>query len=48
MIIALLKKLAVPVPIIGVIGAALIRFKRQRQDRHGQGSEAPPPSSSGA
>jgi len=33
MLIALLKKLAVPVPIIGVAGAALIRFKRQRQEK---------------
>jgi hypothetical protein len=33
MLIALLKKLAVPVPIIGVIGAALIRFKREHQGK---------------
>jgi hypothetical protein len=33
MLIVLLKKLAVPVPIIGVGAAALIRFKRSRQDR---------------
>ena len=33
MLIALLKKLAVPVPIIGAVGAALIRFKRQRQEK---------------
>lgn len=33
MLIALLKKLAVPAPIIAVIGAALIRFKRQRQQK---------------
>jgi len=33
MLIALLKKLAVPVPIIGVLGAALIRFKRSRQEK---------------
>jgi hypothetical protein len=32
-LIALLKKLAVPVPIIAIIGAKLIRFKRQRQDK---------------
>ena len=32
MLIALLKKLVVPVPIIGLIGAKLIRFKRQRQE----------------
>jgi len=31
MLIALLKRLAVPVPIIGVAAAWLIRFKRQRQ-----------------
>lgn len=36
MLIALLKKLAVPVPIIGVIGAWLIRFKRQHQHKAGQ------------
>jgi hypothetical protein len=33
MLIALLKRLAVPVPIIGVAAAALIRFKRQRQEK---------------
>jgi hypothetical protein len=33
MLIALLKKLAVPVPIIAVIGAKLIHFKRQRQEK---------------
>lgn len=33
MLIALLKRLAVPVPIIGLIGAKLIRFKRQRQQK---------------
>ncbi len=33
MLIALLKKLAVPVPIIGVAAATLIRFKRQRQEK---------------
>ena len=33
MLIALLKKLAVPVPIIGVVGAGLIRFERQRQEK---------------
>jgi hypothetical protein len=33
MLIALLKKLAVPVPIIGVVGGALIRFERQRQEK---------------
>ena len=38
MLIALLKKLAVPVPIIGVIGAWLIRFKRQRQHKNGEGA----------
>jgi hypothetical protein len=48
MLIALLKKLAVPVPIIGVIGAWLIRFKRQRQGKDGQGPGAPPATSSGA
>jgi hypothetical protein len=31
MLIALLKRLAVPVPIIGVAAAWLVRFKRQRQ-----------------
>jgi hypothetical protein len=33
MLIALLKRLAVLVPIIGVVGAALIRFERQRQEK---------------
>jgi hypothetical protein len=33
MLIALLKKLAVPVPIIAIIGAKLIHFKRQRQEK---------------
>jgi hypothetical protein len=33
MLIILLKKLAVPIPIIGVAAAALIRFKRSRQER---------------
>jgi hypothetical protein len=33
MLIALLKRLAVPVPIIGLAAAALIRFKRQRQEK---------------
>lgn len=32
MLIALLKKLAVPVPIIGILGAKLIHFKRKRQE----------------
>jgi hypothetical protein len=32
-LIALLKRLAVPVPIIGVAAAWLIRFKRQRQQK---------------
>jgi hypothetical protein len=35
-LIALLKRLAVPVPIIGVAAAALIRFKRRRQEKHAQ------------
>jgi hypothetical protein len=33
MLIALLKRLAVPVPIIGLAAAALIRFKRQRKEK---------------
>ena len=33
MLIALLKRLAVPVPIIGLAAAALIRLKRQRQQK---------------
>jgi hypothetical protein len=33
MLIALLKKLAVPVPIIGVAALWLIRFKRDRQEK---------------
>jgi hypothetical protein len=33
MLIALLKKLAVPVPIIGLVGVKLIHFKRQRQQK---------------
>jgi hypothetical protein len=33
MLIALLKRLAVPVPIIGLAAATLIRFKRQRQEK---------------
>jgi hypothetical protein len=33
MLIALLKRLAVPVPIIGLAAAALIRLKRQRQEK---------------
>jgi hypothetical protein len=41
MLIALLKKLVVPVPIIAVIGAWLIRFERQRQGEYGKGSAAP-------
>jgi hypothetical protein len=48
MLIALLKKLAVPVPVIGVLGAALVRFKRQRQGKNGHGSGAPPATSGGA
>jgi hypothetical protein len=32
MLIVLLKKLAVPGPIIGFVAVALIRFKRSRQD----------------
>jgi hypothetical protein len=34
MLIVLLKKLAVPVPIIGVVAAWLIRVKRKRQEKH--------------
>jgi hypothetical protein len=42
MLIALLKKLAVPVPIIGVLGAWLIRFKRDRQaKRTAHGGDEP-------
>jgi hypothetical protein len=33
MLIALLKKLAVPVPIIGLVAMWLIRFKRGREER---------------
>ena len=33
MLIALLKRLAVPVPIIGLAAAALIRLKRQRGEK---------------
>jgi hypothetical protein len=33
MLIALLKRLAVPVPIVGLAAAALIRLKRQRQEK---------------
>jgi hypothetical protein len=33
MLIALLKRLAVPVPIIGLAAAALIKLKRQRQEK---------------
>jgi hypothetical protein len=33
MLIMLLKKLAVPVPIIGLAAAALIRFKQQRSQK---------------
>ncbi len=33
MLIFLLKKLAIPSPIIGLLGAALVRFKRQRRDK---------------
>jgi hypothetical protein len=33
MLIVLLKKLAVPIPIIGVGAMWLIRFKRQRQEK---------------
>jgi len=32
MLIALLKKLAIPAPIIGLLGVKLIHFKRQRQE----------------
>jgi hypothetical protein len=35
MLIALLKRLAVPVPIIAVLGGALIKLKRKRQEKHG-------------
>jgi hypothetical protein len=34
-LIALLKKLAVPVPIIGLLAAWLIRLKRRRQENQG-------------
>jgi hypothetical protein len=34
MLIALLKRLAVPGPILGVAAVALIRLKRQRQEKH--------------
>jgi hypothetical protein len=34
MLIALLKRLAVPGPIIGIAAASLIRFKRRRQEKH--------------
>jgi hypothetical protein len=33
MLIALLKRLAVPIPIIGLLAATLIRLKRQRQEK---------------
>jgi hypothetical protein len=33
MLIALLKRLAVPVPIIGLAAAALIKLKRQHQEK---------------
>jgi len=41
MLIALLKRLAVPVPIIGVAAVWLIRFKRQRQLKKAGKASAP-------
>jgi hypothetical protein len=35
MLIALLKRLAVPGPVIGIAAVSLIRLKRRRQDKHG-------------
>ena len=42
MLIALLKRLAVPVPIIGLAAAALIRLKRQRQEKAAEAGQTTP------
>jgi hypothetical protein len=46
MLIVLLKKLAIPGPIIGVAAAVLVRFKRSRQ--HGNAPTPSGPSTPGS
>jgi hypothetical protein len=39
MLIALLKRLAVPVPIIALLGAALLKLKRQHGEKRDPGTD---------